>query len=267
MGWNTYVALGDSFTEGVGDTDPTRPNGLRGWADRVAEQLAVDNPALRYANLAIRGRLLDQVLDEQIDRALSLQPDLITIYAGGNDLMRGSVDLDAMMSRYEKALARLRSTGATVIVFTAYDAGWAPIFRLTRGRSAIYNELLRAIAERQGARILDFWRLAGYDDYRMWDTDRLHMSSLGHARMACEVLDLIGAPHTIDVPSLAPPPVQTREQRRRDNVEWARTFLYPWLMRRVRGVSSGDSISPRWPVPVVAADALGEVSPEPATAG
>lgn len=55
MGWNTYVALGDSFTEGVGDPDPTRPNGLRGWADRVAEQLAVDNPSLRYANLAIRG--------------------------------------------------------------------------------------------------------------------------------------------------------------------------------------------------------------------
>ena len=256
MSWNTYVALGDSFTEGVGDPDRTRPNGLRGWADRVAEQLALGNPSLRYANLAIRGRLLDQVLDEQIDRAVALSPDLITIYAGGNDLMRGSLDLDAMMGRYEQAIARLRATGARVVVFTAYDAGWAPVFRLTRGRCAIYNELLREIADRQGVHILDFWRLRGYDDYRMWDTDRLHMSSLGHTRMAAEVLDLIGAPHQIDVPALAPAPTPTREERRRDNLEWARTFLYPWVMRRVRGVSSGDGIAPRWAEPVAAADAL-----------
>src|SRR4051794_27659529 len=40
MPFHRYVALGDSFTEGVGDPDPARPNGLRGWADRVAEVLA-----------------------------------------------------------------------------------------------------------------------------------------------------------------------------------------------------------------------------------
>lgn len=161
-----------------------------------------------------------------------------------------------MMARYEHAIARLRATGADVVVFTAYDAGWAPVFRLTRGRCAIYNELLREIADRQGVHILDFWRLRGYDDYRMWDTDRLHMSSMGHTRMAAEVLDLIGAPHEIDVPALAPAPTPTREERRRDNIEWVRTFLYPWVMRRVRGVSSGDGITPRWAEPVAAAEAL-----------
>src|SRR4051794_17875285 len=53
--FHRFVALGDSFTEGVGDPDPARPNGLRGWADRVAEAIAADNPDFRYANLAIRG--------------------------------------------------------------------------------------------------------------------------------------------------------------------------------------------------------------------
>ena len=45
-----FVALGDSFTEGVGDDDPTRPNGVRGWADRVAEQLCAADPDFGYAN-------------------------------------------------------------------------------------------------------------------------------------------------------------------------------------------------------------------------
>jgi lysophospholipase L1-like esterase len=61
-----YVAIGDSFTEGVGDPDPTRPNGLRGWADRVAEVLAAGDPGFGYANLAIRGRKLAGILDGQL---------------------------------------------------------------------------------------------------------------------------------------------------------------------------------------------------------
>ncbi|MGV9825463.1 SGNH/GDSL hydrolase family protein [Gordonia sp. NPDC003429] len=257
MGWNTYVALGDSFTEGVGDPDPARPNGLRGWADRVAEQLAVTNPDLRYANLAVRGKLLDEIIDDQLAPAVAMSPDLVTIHAGGNDLMRPGVDIDALIDRYDNALGELAASGATVVVFTAYDAGWAPVFRMMRGRCAIFNELLREAIDRHGARVLDFWRLSGYDDYRMWDTDRLHMSTAGHTRMAAEVLDLLGAPHDIAITPLAPQPTMPRDARRRDDLQWARTFLYPWVMRRVRGVSSGDGVAPRWAAPVPALDTLG----------
>ena len=134
MGFTRFVALGDSFTEGVGDTDPTRPNGLRGWADRVAEQLAAHEDDFSYANLAIRGRLVDAVIAEQLDAAVAMNPDLVTLYAGGNDLMRPSVDLDALLARYDDAIGKLVATGATVVVFTAYDTGWAPVFRKLRGR-------------------------------------------------------------------------------------------------------------------------------------
>jgi lysophospholipase L1-like esterase len=64
--FSRYVALGDSFTEGVGDPYPPSPNGLRGWAGRVAVALAQTNPGLRYANLAVRGRRMNEILDEQI---------------------------------------------------------------------------------------------------------------------------------------------------------------------------------------------------------
>ncbi|WP_168706670.1 SGNH/GDSL hydrolase family protein [Gordonia paraffinivorans] len=256
MGFTRYVALGDSFTEGVGDADPTRPNGLRGWADRVAEQLARHDEGFAYANLAIRGRLLDAVIAEQLEPAVAMNPDLVTIYAGGNDLMRPGLDVDALVDRYDTAIGKLAATGATVVVFTAYDTGWAPVFRKLRGRIAIYNELVREVADRHGVMVLDYWRLKGFDDYRMWDTDRLHMSSLGHTRMAAEVLDLLGVDHDITRVELEAAAELSRREQRRQNAAWARTFLAPWVMRRIRGVSSGDGITPRWPQPVSAAELL-----------
>lgn len=81
-----YVALGDSQTEGVGDGDDV--TGLRGWADRLAEHMARHNPGLVYANLAVRGRLAGQAHAEQLAPALALRPDVATVVAGVNDLLR-----------------------------------------------------------------------------------------------------------------------------------------------------------------------------------
>src|SRR5690606_16185298 len=92
--WHRYVAIGDSFTEGIGDPEPRVPGGNRGWADRVAEVLDAHTDDFAYANLAIRGRLLQQILDEQVEPALELRPDLITISAGGNDIIRPGTDPD-----------------------------------------------------------------------------------------------------------------------------------------------------------------------------
>lgn len=139
-----YVALGDSFTEGVGDPDPSRPNGLRGWADRVAEQLARHEPDFRYANLAIRGRKLPAIIAEQIEPAVALEPDLVTIYAGGNDMLRPKVDLDATIAAYDEAISKLAGTGARLLIWTAFDASGSARFRGLRGRFALYNELVRS---------------------------------------------------------------------------------------------------------------------------
>lgn len=246
---DTYIALGDSFTEGVGDADADRPNGVRGWADRVAEQLAVGNPDFRYANVAVRGKLLDQVIEDQVGVALAAAPDLVTIYAGGNDMMRPKVDIDGIVSRYDAALADLASTGARVVAFTAYDAGWSPIFRSFRGRTAIYNELLREVADRRGIELIDYWRFDGYDDPRMWDWDRLHMSTLGHTRMAAEVLDFLGVEHSIEIEPLEALAVVDPATRRRENAEWLRSFAAPWVSRRLRGASSGDGVSAKHSAP------------------
>ena len=242
-----YVALGDSFTEGVGDPDPGRPNGLRGWADRVAEVLGSRFPGFGYANLAIRGRLLGPILDEQLEPALALRPDLVTIYAGGNDLLRPTVDLDALAERYDAAVGELTATGARVLVWTGFDLGWAPVFGRLRGRVAIYNELVREIADRHAATVVDFWRLTEYRDQRLWDEDRMHMSPAGHQRMAIEVLDTLGVPHDLQTVALPDHPVLTKAEERRAAYDWARGFAVPWVRRRLTGTSSGDGVRPKRP--------------------
>jgi len=243
----SYVALGDSFTEGVGDPDPSRPNGIRGWADRVAEVLGAVGGEVGYANLAIRGRKLRQVLDEQLEPALALRPELVTLYAGGNDILRPSVDIDAILRPYADAVAALSGAGTRVLLFTGFDLGQAPVLGRLRGRVATYNEIIREIADTHGAGIVDFWRMREHRDWRLWDLDRIHMSTLGHRHMAVAVLDVLGVPHDVRLDPLAVELPQTRADQRRADLAWARTHATPWVQRRLTGRSSGDGLSPRYP--------------------
>jgi lysophospholipase L1-like esterase len=242
-----FVALGDSFTEGVGDPDPGLPNGVRGWADRAAVLLARTDPDTSYANLAIRGRKLLQVVDEQVEPALALRPTIVTVYAGGNDILRPSVDIDALMAVYDDAVERLRSSGAEVVLFTGFDTVQSAIFRRTRPRTAIYNELLREIADERGAHIVDYWRFDEYNDPRMWDVDRLHMSSLGHANMANRVVARLRDDHIVESEPLEPLEPRRRLDAMRADATWAREYFGPWVGRRLTGRSSGDGLTPRWP--------------------
>lgn len=245
--FTSYVALGDSFTEGVGDPDPVRPNGVRGWADRVAEVLAQQDPRFRYANLAIRGRKMTAVLDEQVGPALAMRPTLVSMYAGGNDILRPKVDIDGIVAPYADAVRELHDAGAHLVLFTGFDLGWAPVFGRLRGRVAVYNELVREVADEVGATLVDFWRMREYRDPRMWDVDRIHMSSLGHRHMAVAVLDALGVAHELSLDPLPTmPPISPRERRAADRA-WASSHAVPWLQRRLTGRSSGDGLGPRFP--------------------
>lgn len=247
MSFHRYVALGDSFTEGVGDPDPGRPNGLRGWADRVAEALAGLTEDFGYANLAIRGRKLRPILAEQLEPAVALDPDLVTIHAGANDVLRPSVDLDDLAAAYDTAIARLSTTGARVVMFTAFDPGRAGIYRALRGRMAIFNELVREIADRHEADIVDMWRMRDVDVAEVMDTDRMHLNPAGHQAIAMEVLDTLGIEHTLEPEEIAPRPVLGRREQLAENARWVREFLAPWVHRRLTGRSSGDGVPPKRP--------------------
>lgn len=245
--WSRYVAIGDSFTEGIGDPEPKSPGGFRGWADRVAEVLREGDDDFAYANLAIRGRLLQQILDEQIEPALQLRPDLVTISAGGNDIIRPNTDPDDIAARLEEGVTRLRSDGATVVLFNGPDIGMTPVLGRVRGKVAIYNENLRAIASRHDLVVADMWALRELKDPRMWAPDRLHFSPIGHNTIARMVLDALNVENELEPYAPEPLPPRPWRQARVEDIGWAREYLVPWVIRRIRHQSSGDGISPKRP--------------------
>ncbi len=248
-----YVAIGDSFTEGMSDADPGRANRYVGWADRLAAHLArtasESNQVFGYANLAVRGRLLDDIVGPQLDDALVLEPDLVSMVGGGNDILRPKADIDALAARLENAVARLRASGAGVLMATPTDPRDAPLVKATRGRAAIYTAHIWSIARRHDAHVIDLWGMGALRDWRMWAPDRIHLTSEGHRRVALNAFSTLGfsakdAGWAIPLP--AAPPI-SRADAARANAQWAREYVGPWVRRRLRGESSGDTISAKRP--------------------
>jgi lysophospholipase L1-like esterase len=281
----SFVALGDSFTEGVGDPYPngaalpgtalpgTTPQGAapesadhrgfgyRGWADRFAERLAADRlaagrPGLRYANLAVRGRLVGQVATDQALVAVAMAPSLVSIAAGGNDLLRPRADPDALAQTFDDMVTQLRAVGCEVLLFTGFDPRAFPLIRLIRGKVAAYNMHLRAIADRHDGRLVDLWSMRMLGDPREWCADRLHLGPDGHRRVALRACEVMGVSTDADwreplPPRLSPEAALARTTgwlaARRLDAHWAREYAVPWFGRRLRGVSSGDDIAPKRP--------------------
>ncbi|MBO1765979.1 SGNH/GDSL hydrolase family protein [Allobranchiibius sp. GilTou38] len=255
MTWHRYVAIGDSFTEGVGDPDPARPESYIGWADRLAGQLAKQNSDRRtdfdYANLAIRGRLLADVVGPQLDAALPLEPDLLSMIGGGNDILRPRADLDDIADRIEAAAMRARTAGADVLLATLADPAQAPVIKAARPRIAAHNANLWGIAQRTEAYVLDIWSMRSLRDARMWSPDRLHLSTEGHRRVALQAGWTLGAIEGEREWAAALPagPVLSRAHIAHENAAWAKDYLAPWVQRRLKGRSSGDDLLPKQPEP------------------
>lgn len=247
MAYQRFVAIGDSFTEGVGDP---RPNGRdRGWADRVAETLGRDDPDFGYANLAIRGRRVLQIVEEQVPLAVGMAPDLVTFSGGINDALRRTWDLPRLAFALESAISDLRATGADVVVLTfGRPSRRSRLMASVEGRLAAYRDMTLDVVDRYECKIVDFWDYPAFADSRFWSEDRLHLNEVGHQRVASAVMDSLGHPPA--VPWWEPlPPVsgQSLVARAGGNVAWAGRHLGPWIGRRLTGRSSGDGLAPKRP--------------------
>jgi lysophospholipase L1-like esterase len=241
MGYHRYVALGDSTTEGLEDRYPD--GAYRGWADRLAEQLAPLEPGFRYANLAVRGKCAHQIRADQLGPAIALEPDLASILAGLNDVLRRTVDVDKVAGDIDAMARGLREAGADLIIVTLPDPVRVnPLARIAARHVVALNERIRAIARAHGAYVIDLEAHRVASDPRLWHADRLHGNPEGHRRIAAaaaELLGLPGADHSWaeDFPDdLA----ARRRERLLAHAVWAHVYFRPWLVRRLRGRSSGD---------------------------
>jgi lysophospholipase L1-like esterase len=242
----TFVALGDSFSEGVGD--PWPDGSWRGWADRAAERMAAQWPGLRYANLAIRGKVVRQVIEDQVPAVEAMRPDLVSLAAGGNDLLRPGTEPDDLAVLFNTAVARLAAAAGQVLLFTGFDPGVFPLIRMIRGKVAAYNAHIRIIAARHDCLLADLWSMRALADPRMWSADRLHLSAEGHRRVALRACEVLGVP--VDEDWREPLPASGAPAwagARWQDARWAQSYAAPWVRRRLTGVSSGDGRSAKRP--------------------
>jgi lysophospholipase L1-like esterase len=259
--WRSFVAVGDSFTEGL---DDPRPDGVgySGWADLVAARLAArhyegaqdrsaedDGRDFCYANLAIRGRLFDAIVAEQVPAALRMRPDLISFAGGGNDVLRRSFNPSAMRARFDETVRTLRASGAEVLLFRFADVTRRlPARRLILPRVEILNRAVGEVAEKHGARLVDLWCDEEFYNPRLWSDDRLHLSTAGHRRVAAHVLAALAIEP--DAAWLAAPEAPERHtwvNARASDARWVGQHLAPWARRRLTGRSSGDAVSAKRP--------------------
>jgi lysophospholipase L1-like esterase len=240
MHFDSYIAIGDSFTEGLGDEYPE--GGERGWADLVALGLALASPEpFRYANLAIRGRLLAPIISDQLDAAIAQRPALISLNGGGNDIMRPRVAIADVAGQLLDAADRAIAAGSHVLLASGGNpTGHLPMGRRIFERGELLAEAVRSQLPREGVTFVDNWadeELAATD---YWARDGLHLSARGHRRVAANMLAGLG----VAIPDLGQEPTPVP---RPTAAEHWREYVLPWIGRRLTGRSSGDGRAPKIP--------------------
>ncbi len=250
--FHRFVAIGDSTTEGLEDPDPR--GGYRGWADRLAEHIAnAQDESLEYANLAVRGLRLNEIRNTQFDDALALEPDLLSIFGGVNDVIGMGFDFAAVRADFAAMFGEARGLDITVLTFTMPDpSAINPLGRRLRERMFLLNDIIRAEANRYDVIVMDFQQYPMTEDPRLWYEDRLHGNPLGHERVAAALawrLGIDGMDESWSEPLEADTVVRRPREQLVGDLDWAVHYLAPWLGRGIRGVPSNRKVKAKRPVP------------------
>lgn len=192
--WHHYVALGDSFTEGVGD--PVEGFEMLGAMDRLAAALRQTNPALQVTNLAKRGLVLVEIREQQLEEALRLKPDFVSVVGGANNILSGRFDSAKFEDEFETLLAALTASGARVrtgnlpnfpIIATLRE----PLQARLSKNLARANAIIARLATRHGAILVDAWGASLRADPADWCADNLHLNARGYFNFAAEIIRTI----------------------------------------------------------------------------
>ncbi|PZA08473.1 MULTISPECIES: SGNH/GDSL hydrolase family protein [unclassified Meiothermus] len=192
-----FVALGDSFTEGVGD--PVEGIALRSAHDWLAEGMRAASPGLRYTNLASRGLRAGEIRAQQLQRGLSLGPDFVSIVAGANDCLKEPFDVDSLRAELNLMFGAFQSIGAQL--FTATLPNFTLRLELPDGvRERVRrnleaaNHILHDLAGRYDAIFFDFWESELDKNPALWSEDGVHPNARGYLEIARQVAVVLERP-------------------------------------------------------------------------
>ncbi|MET8977257.1 SGNH/GDSL hydrolase family protein [Streptomyces sp. NPDC004539] len=244
--YDSLVAVGDSFTEGMSDLLPD--GSYRGWADLLAGRMSARAPGFRYANLAVRGKLIGQIVEEQVDVAAGMGADVVTLVGGLNDTLRPKCDMVRVKDLLTEAVERL-SPACKQLVLMRSPGRQGPVLERFRPRMEELFACVDDLAAKHDALVVDLYGAPSLADPRSWDVDRLHLTADGHRRVAeavWQTLDYSPEDPTWHTP-LPPTPPPTWPARRLADARFTRQYLLPWIARRLTGRSSGDGRTPKHP--------------------
>jgi lysophospholipase L1-like esterase len=228
----------------------------RGWADRVADVMAQVNPEFTYVNLAIRGKLLGQVVESQVPTALTYvtgRDTLVSFHAGANDALRPGYQPQVAIALYQEAVRLIAKSGATLMLFTVLEktGNKGKGAEIWEKRFSEFNRSVREVGAEVGAIVVDANQEAFFSDRRFLAFDRLHLNADGHNRCAQAVLEKLNLPFDPSWRTPLPPEKKTPwVVEKAITVAWFVVFALPWIWRRLRGKSSGDGRTAKYPSPI-----------------
>ena len=246
---SSYVAIGDSLSEGLGDFSFLERRVHSGWTDRLATLLARDaeleGREFRYANLAIRGANIRAIMGSQLDRALLLKPDLVTVMAGQNDFFCKAEDLPELERIFREGIQKLLDAGCQVIVSNTINPIHLVVFRRLARLATTMTEMIERVAKELDVPIHDVHRIESFSEIRYWAEDMVHFSGPGHIKVANKAAEILKLRYRLS--EFDDCEIWIPKRGLIGTSRWVVIHVIPFMVRRMRGVTAGDGLEPKLP--------------------
>ncbi|MGN4443724.1 SGNH/GDSL hydrolase family protein [Bacillus cereus group sp. MYBK79-1] len=182
--WKRFVAIGDSFTEGIGDE--VEGIALKSWVDHFVQLCALD---IEYANFAKRGLVTKEIRSQQLEKALTFNPDLVSLIAGANDVLKGHWNYQEYKNDMEFMIDTLSKTDADIIIASLPDFTVRLPFssekkQMLKKQLLEANEVILSLSREYKLHYVDFWNHPLVNDNSLWSTDLIHPNSKGYVKVA-----------------------------------------------------------------------------------
>ncbi len=223
-----FAVLGDSAASGVGDTDS---NGVsKGWSYYLAKNF---KDPLIYVNLSRPGAKSDEVLLDQLPKAILHQPTITAVIVGGNDALRNGFSPEQLHLNLRAIMKQLKAIGSEVLLLQLHDPTLIVPMPKTLGtilsrRINAVNQVTQAIAAEFGSKILRTRDLDGIYERKVWHIDRMHPSKFGHQLLAQHFREILS--HRWDIAPINLEPIAKKPKS--ESIMWMLKNGTPWFLKR-----------------------------------
>ncbi len=223
-----FAVLGDSAASGVGDTDS---NGVsKGWSYYLAKNF---KDPLIYVNLSRPGAKSDEVLLDQLPKAILHQPTITAVIVGGNDALRNGFSPEQLHLNLRAIMKQLKAIGSEVLLLQLHDPTLIVPMPKTLGtilsrRINAVNQVTQAIAAEFGSKILRTRDLDGIYERKVWHIDRMHPSKFGHQLLAQHFREILS--HRWDIAPINLEPIAKKPKS--ESIVWMLKNGTPWFLKR-----------------------------------